>query len=84
MYVMDPRKNVKPGWFGQCYNLPDEVNKLAAVAFNPLTGADVPAPVAPMTPLATTAAVYAVSNGDKNKTASFGVSPNTIPALIKG
>ncbi len=83
MYVMDPRKNVKPGWFGQCYNPPDMVGGLSAVAFSPLTGADVAAPVEPMTQLATTAAVYAVSNGDKNKTASFGVSPNAIPALVK-
>jgi hypothetical protein len=90
LYVMDPKGNLKNGWFGQCYpnqgNLGSNMQSgKNAVGYSPITGLDDPS----KTPDAcsvfgSTAAVFACAHGDKNKTAEFGQSPNTIPALIKG
>jgi hypothetical protein len=80
-YVMDPRANIKNGWFGQCYTM--KVSGRNGIGYNPVTGEDDPAKVSEqMSPFSSTAAVYAVARGDKNKTAEYGQSPNIIPALI--
>jgi hypothetical protein len=88
LYVMDPKGNIKNGWFGQCY--PDNNKQIGpkkamnAVGFDPVTGLDDPGKTsAACASFASTAAVFACAHGDKNKTAEFGSSPNTIPALVK-
>ncbi len=81
LYVMDPKQNIKQGWFGQVY--PNTVAGKNAVGFNPITGNDDANKGSDQTAsYACTAAVFAVAHGDKNKTAEFGNSPNNIPALI--
>jgi hypothetical protein len=81
IYVMDPKANIKNGWFGQCY--PMTVAGKNAVGFNPVTGMDDPNKNSEqVSSFASTAAVFAVARGDKNKTAEYGNSPNTIPGLI--
>lgn len=81
MYVMDPKANVKDGWFGHVY-----ANKLGgknAVGFNPLNGADDTSKTSEqVSAFASTAAVFAVARGDSNKTAEFGNSPNIVAGLI--
>ena len=81
IYVMDPKANIKNGWFGHVYA--QRVNNRNAVGFSPTTGADDSTKTSEqMSSFASTAAVYAVAKGDSNKTAEYGISPNTIPALI--
>ncbi len=87
MYVMDPKQNIKPGWFGQVYPQAQGVNaqgkSLFAVGFKPGDGGDDPKVGSDQTAsYACTAAVFACAHGDKNKTAEFGVSPNNIPGLV--
>jgi hypothetical protein len=80
-YVMDPKGNIKNGWFGHVYA--NKVNNRNAIGFNPLTGADDPTKTSEqVSSFASTATVFAVAQGDKNKTAEFGNSPNIIPGLI--
>jgi len=78
---MDPKANIKNGWFGHCY-----ANKMSgknAVGFNPLTGADDPTKTSDqMSSFASTATVYAAAKGDNNKTAEYGNSPNIVSGLI--
>ena len=80
-YVMDPKANIKNGWFGHCY-----ANKMSgknAVGFNPLTGADDPTKTSDqMSSFASTSTVYAAAKGDNNKTAEYGNSPNIVSGLI--
>jgi hypothetical protein len=89
IYMMDPRASIKDGWFGQCYpsnNKQKDQNQVAknAFGFSPITGLDDPTRTAEAsTAYASTAAVFACAHGDKNKTAEYGNSVNTIPALIK-
>ncbi len=80
-YVMDPRGNLKNGWFGQCY--PMTVNGKNGIGYNPVSGQDDPNKTSDqMSSFSSTAAVFAVAKGDKNKTAEYGTSPNIIPGLI--
>lgn len=80
-YVMDPKGNIKNGWFGHCYA--NRTNGKNAVGFDPLTGKDDATKSSDQVSIfASAAAVYAVSNGDSNKTAEYGVSPNNILGLI--
>lgn len=80
-YVMDPKANIKNGWFGHCY-----ANKMGGkngIGFNPLTGADDATKTSDqVSSFASTATVYAVARGDGNKTSEFGNSPNTVVGLI--
>ncbi|MBM4358053.1 MAG: twin-arginine translocation signal domain-containing protein [Deltaproteobacteria bacterium] len=81
MYVMDPKANIKNGWFGQCY--PMKVNGRNGFGFNPVTGMDDPTKTSEqVSAFASTATVFAVARGDKNKTAEYGNSPNIVPGLI--
>jgi len=81
LYVMDPKANIKNGWFGHVYA--NKVGGKNAVGFNPVTGADdVSKTSEQVSSFASTAAVYAVARGDGNKTAEFGNSPNIISGLI--
>ncbi|MBM4374131.1 MAG: hypothetical protein FJ095_03530 [Deltaproteobacteria bacterium] len=81
MYVMDPKANIRNGWFGQCYPL--KVNNRNGFGFNPVTGMDDPTKTAEQsTAFGSAAAVFAAARGDKNKAAEYGQSPNTIPGLI--
>lgn len=81
MYVMDPKANIKNGWFGHCYA--NKVGSKNAVGFNPLTGADDMTKTSEqVSAYASTAAVYAVAKGDNNKTAEFGNSPNIVAGLL--
>ena len=80
-YVMDPRGNLKNGWFGQCY--PMTVNGKNGIGYNPVSGQDDSNKTSDqMSSFSSTAAVFAVAKGDKNKTAEYGTSPNIIPGLI--
>lgn len=80
-YVMDPKQNIKNGWFGHVYA--NKMNGKNAVGYNPLTGADDSTKTSEqMSSFSSAAAVYAIAKGDSNKTAEYGVSPNVIPALI--
>jgi len=80
-YVMDPKANIKNGWFGHVY-----ANKMGgknAVGYNPTTGADdVSKTSEQMSAFSSTAVVYAVAQGDSNKTAEYGNSPSMVSALI--
>lgn len=81
MYVMDPKANIKNGWFGHVYA--NKVGGKNAVGFNPLTGMDdVTKTSEQVSSFASTAAVYATARGDSNKTAEFGNSPNIISGMI--
>ncbi len=84
LYVMDPKGNIKNGWFGQCYPDNNTQSGKNAVGYSPISGLDDPSKTPDVcTVFGSTAAVFACAHGDKNKTAEFGQSPNTIPALIK-
>ncbi len=84
LYLMDPKGNVRNGWFGQCYPDTNKQSGKNAVGYSPLTGLDDPTKTsAECSSYGSTAAVFACAHGDKNKTAEFGNSPNTIPALVK-
>jgi len=81
IYVMDPKANIKNGWFGQCK--PDPMNGRRGYGYNPVTGMDDPTKTSEqVSAFSSTAAVFSVARGDKNKTAEYGNSPNIIPALI--
>jgi len=80
-YVMDPKRNVKNGWFGHVYA--NKVNGKNAVGFNPLTGLDdLTKTSEQMSSFASVATIYAVAKGDNNKTAEYGVSPNVVSGMI--
>jgi len=80
-YVMDPKANIKNGWFGHCYA--NKIGGKNAVGFNPLTGADDPSKTSDqMSSFASTATVYAAARGDSNKTSEFGISSNMVSGLI--
>lgn len=80
-YVMDPKQNIRNGWFGQCY--PMKMAGRNGFGFNPVTGMDDPSKTSEqVTAFASTATVFAVAQGDKNKTAEYGNSPNIVPGLI--
>jgi hypothetical protein len=80
-YVMDPRGNIKNGWFGHVYA--NKVNNRNAVGFNPTTGMDDATKTSEqMTSFSSTATVFATAKGDSNKTAEFGISPNIVSGLI--
>jgi len=81
MYVMDPKSNIKNGWFGHVYA--NKMNGKNAVAFNPITGLDDTTKNSEqVSAFASTATVYAVARGDSNKTSEYGNSPNIVPGLI--
>ena len=80
-YVMDPKGNIKNGWFGQCY--PIKVNGMNGIGYDPIKGDDNSGKTSDqMSSFSSTAAVFAVAKGDKNKTAEYGTSANSIPGLI--
>lgn len=80
-YVMDPKRNIKNGWFGHAYA--NKMNGKNAVGFNPLTGLDDSSKTSEqMSAFASTATVYAAARGDSNKTAEYGNSPNIVSGLI--
>lgn len=82
MYAMDPKGNIKNGWFGQCYPIAAP-NGRRGIGYNPVTGQDdMTKNSEQMSSYSSTAVVYAVARGDKNKTAEYGTSPNIIPGLI--
>ncbi len=81
-YLMDPKANIKNGWFGQCYPV-TVANGKNGIGYNPLNGQDdMTKNSEQMSSYSSTAVVYAVARGDKNKTAEYGTSPNIIPGLI--
>ena len=80
-YVMDPKGNIKNGWFGHCYA--NKINNRNGIGYDPLTGLDDMNKTSDqMSSFSSTAAVYATARGDSNKTAEFGNSPNIISGLI--
>ena len=80
-YVMDPRGNLKNGWFGQCS--PVKFGGKNGFGYDPITGLDNPSKTSDqMSSFSSTAAVFAVARGDKNKVAEYGTSANSIPGLI--
>jgi len=80
-YVMDPKRNIKNGWFGHVYS--NKVSGKNAVGFNPISGIDDPSKTSEqMSAFASTATVYAAAKGDNNKTAEYGNSPNIVSGLI--
>jgi len=81
MYVMDPRGHIKNGWFGHVYA--NKVGGKNAVGYNPLSGADDMTKTSEqVSSFGSTATVFAVANGDSNKTSEYGNSPNVVSALI--
>lgn len=81
VYVMDPKANIKNGWFGHVY-----ANKMGgknAVGFNPATGADDSSKTSEQcSAFASAAIVYATAKGDTNKASEYGVSPSIVSGLI--
>jgi hypothetical protein len=81
LYLMNPKGLVQNGWFGQCVTTPIQGRR--GFGYDPLTGKDAPTQATSLvTKFSTTAAVYAVAGGDKNKTAEYGTPASALPAIL--
>lgn len=80
MWVMDPKGNIKNGWFGQCYAT--KKNGANVHGFDPKTGDESATISASECVNSAGAAVsYAIAQGDTNKANSF-FNTGEIPALL--
>jgi len=80
IWVMDPKGNIKNGWFGQCYA--SKKNGKNVHGFNPVTGEEAAKYSASETVSAAGAAVtYAIAKGNVNKANVF-FNTGSVPALL--